>query len=47
MSCAVCPITVKKALTQLDGVQDVKTDLPGLRSCQAGNHAHRRLPMDL
>ena len=27
MDCAVCPITVKKALTKLDGVADVKSNL--------------------
>ena len=27
MTCATCPITVKKALTQIDGVIGVKSDL--------------------
>jgi mercuric ion binding protein len=27
MSCATCPITVKKALTKLGGVVDVKSNL--------------------
>lgn len=27
MTCATCPITVKKALTRLDGVIDVKSNL--------------------
>ena len=27
MTCATCPITVKKALTQIDGVIDVKSNL--------------------
>jgi mercuric ion binding protein len=27
MNCATCPITVKKALTRLEGVVTVKTDL--------------------
>lgn len=27
MSCATCPITVKKALTKLNGVVDVKSNL--------------------
>ncbi len=29
MSCATCPITVKKALTKLGGVVDVKSNLGG------------------
>ncbi len=28
MTCATCPITVKKALTRIDGVIDVKSSLP-------------------
>lgn len=32
MSCAACPITVKKALKQVDGVLDVEVDYPGKRA---------------
>lgn len=35
MNCPACPITVKKALTRLDGVSEVRVDYAG-RTVQVG-----------